>query len=333
LKLQIIDKNYAILDNQHPAAKGGGWIFVSFGMFLIILGVWAIFGLYIEGEYVIIIFGISTVFIGFICIRYYSYLEIDKISNKVYRYTIILGLYKWQRKAWDLDKIDKAEGDPDYFAGLLNRDLFNLKFISGETETALRLPLSTEAENYAKHFNLFIKGKYTTPGTINYFSSRLTKNPLKRREKVDPNSKVSSMIEVISYMWKKQGKFSGYIDGKKYLNKKQILQSFIEGNKCIDKKGYTLLILREDNVITYNDGEEVGCLKENKIFGKEYYDYDFKSKRKKLMPEYLICEFIKDKGIILDSKGSILLELKGNFDHLTNVDYFGIANEWIQIFS
>lgn len=141
------------------------------------------------------------------------------------------------------------------------------------------------------------------------------------------------MIEVISYVFKKKGKFSGYIDNKKYLNKKLKLQTFLEGNKFMDKKGYILLILREDNVITYNDGEEIGYLKDNKIFRYERY-YSFpESKHKHIIPEELLCEFIKDKGLILDSKGSLLVELKGNFDHLTNLDYFGIAGEFIEIFA
>jgi len=141
------------------------------------------------------------------------------------------------------------------------------------------------------------------------------------------------MIEVISYVWKKKGKLSGYVDGKKYLNRKQKLQSYLEGNKSVYKKGYVLLILRDDDVITYSDGEEVGYLKDNKIFRyKRYYSFP-ESKHKHIIPEELLCEFKKDKGVILDSKGSLLLELKGDFDHLTNLDYFGIAGEFLEIFA
>ena len=141
------------------------------------------------------------------------------------------------------------------------------------------------------------------------------------------------MIEVISYVWKKKGKFSGYVDDKKYLNKKQKLQTFLEGNKFMDKKGYSLLIIRDDDVITESDGTEIGYLKENKIFRYERY-YSFpESRHKHIIPEELLCEFKKDKGVILDSKGSLLLELKGDFDQLTNLDYFGIAGEFIEIFA
>lgn len=141
------------------------------------------------------------------------------------------------------------------------------------------------------------------------------------------------MIEVISYVWKKKGKFSGYIDDRKYLNKKQKLQTFLEGNNFKDKKGYILLILREDDVITESDGTEIGYLKDNKIFRYERY-YSFpESRHKHIIPEELLCEFKKDKGVILDSKGSLLLELKGDFDHLTNLDYFGIAGEFLEIFA
>ena len=143
------------------------------------------------------------------------------------------------------------------------------------------------------------------------------------------------MIEVISHAWNKKGKFSGYIDGKKHLNKKQKLQSSLEGNKFMDKKGYILLILREDDVITDSDGTEIGYLKDSKIFQSERYVEveDEVGSSKFLIPEELLCEIMKDKGVILDSKGSLILELKGNFDHLTNLDYFGIAGEFLEIFA
>lgn len=123
------------------------------------------------------------------------------------------------------------------------------------------------------------------------------------------------MIEVLN----KKGKLVGYIDGKKYLNKKKKLLGYIENNEFKDKSSYTLLILTEDGNITWNEGEKQGWLEEGKI----YSSFDNK----------IVFEYKKDKGQILDSDGNIVLYFKGDFDNLDEVDFFGIAGQYLELFS
>lgn len=59
------------------------------------------------------------------------------------------------------------------------------------------------------------------------------------------------MIEVFN----KKMKLIGFIDGKKYLNKKRKLIGFLENNEFKDETGSTLLILQDNGVITWNEGE------------------------------------------------------------------------------
>ena len=51
-------------------------------------------------------------------------------------------------------------------------------------------------------------------------------------------------------------KLEGYIDGKRYLDRKKKVWGYLEGNIAKDKEGYPLLILRENGMITWNEGEE-----------------------------------------------------------------------------
>ncbi|MFX1296770.1 MAG: hypothetical protein ACFFD2_18180 [Promethearchaeota archaeon] len=128
------------------------------------------------------------------------------------------------------------------------------------------------------------------------------------------------MIECLN----KKEKVEGYVDGKQYLDKKKRLQGFLEQNSVKDKNGYILLILRENNVITLNEEleyEEMGYLKENKIYNKN---------------NGLIFEFLKDKREILDRIGKIVLFLKGTaneIEKLNNIDFFGIATIFLELFS
>jgi len=123
------------------------------------------------------------------------------------------------------------------------------------------------------------------------------------------------MIEVLN----RKDKLEGYIDGKKYLNKKKKLLGFIENNEFKDKTGYTLLILTENGEITWNEGEKQGWLEEGKI----YSSFD----------ERLLFEFKRDKGQILDSDGNVVLYFKGDFEKLDDVDFFGIAGQYLGLFS
>ncbi len=123
------------------------------------------------------------------------------------------------------------------------------------------------------------------------------------------------MIEVFN----KKDKLEGYIDGKKYLNKKKKLFGFIENNEFKDKSGYTLLILKDNGVITWNEGEKKGYIKDGKI----YSSFD----------DRLLYEFKKDKGEILDSDGKVVFYFKGDFEKLENVDFFGIAGQFLELFA
>jgi hypothetical protein len=125
------------------------------------------------------------------------------------------------------------------------------------------------------------------------------------------------MIEVYNYRFKKD-KIDGYINGKEYLNTKKKLKAYLEGNNFYQGADL-LLILREDGVITYSDGDEQGNLKDGKI-----YTYQGGG---------LLYEFSKDEGLILDSDKNTLLELKGNVKDLDDLDFFGISAYFLELFS
>lgn len=116
----------------------------------------------------------------------------------------------------------------------------------------------------------------------------------------------------------KKHKVFGYIDGNRYLNKKKRLSGFLEANTAKDKNGYPLLILMENGDITYNEGERVGNLENNKI-----YSYD----------GTLIFELSKEKNAILDSNGEAILYFKGDIEELGASDFFGIAAIYLELFA
>ena len=116
-------------------------------------------------------------------------------------------------------------------------------------------------------------------------------------------------------------KLEGYIDGKRYLDRKKKVWGYLEGNIAKDKEGYPLLILREDGMITWNEGEEQGYMKENKIF---------------LPNNELLYEFLKDKRLIQNSQEEIVLQLVGTtreIEELGNLDFFGIAAVILELFA
>ncbi|MFX1504314.1 MAG: hypothetical protein ACFFDH_25365 [Promethearchaeota archaeon] len=123
------------------------------------------------------------------------------------------------------------------------------------------------------------------------------------------------MIEVLN----NKEKLIGFIDGKKFLNKKKKLAGFLENNEFKDKTGYTLLILKDNGEITWNEGETQGYIKEGKI----YSSFD----------DRVLFEFNKENGKILDSDGDIVLYLKGDFEALNDKDFFGIAGHFLELFA
>jgi len=116
-------------------------------------------------------------------------------------------------------------------------------------------------------------------------------------------------------------KVEGYIDGKRYLNRKKKLWGYLDGNTAKDKEGYLLLILRDDGIITWNEGEEQGSLKDNKIY---------------TLDDKLLYEFLKEKRQIIGIDRTPALYLEGpthEIEQLTNIDFFGIAAIILELFS
>ena len=123
------------------------------------------------------------------------------------------------------------------------------------------------------------------------------------------------MIEILN----KKIKLIGFVEGKKYLNKKKKLIGFIENNEFKDKTGYTLLILQDNGVITWNEGEQQGYIKEGKIYSS--------------LDDRVLFEFKKEIKKILDSNGDTVLYLKGNLESLEDEDFFGIAGQFLELFA
>lgn len=124
------------------------------------------------------------------------------------------------------------------------------------------------------------------------------------------------MIEVYDYKYSK-GKIAGYVDGTTYLDKKKRVKAQLEGNEFI-AHDQTLLILRDDGVITYSEGEEQGYIKDGRIYW---------------ISDELLYEFSKEEGKILDSRGNVALKLKGDYEKLDDRDFFGIAGYFLELFA
>jgi len=123
------------------------------------------------------------------------------------------------------------------------------------------------------------------------------------------------MIEVFD----RKMKLVGFIEGKKYLNKKKKLIGFLENKEFKDNAGYTLLILQDNGVITWNEGEQQGYIKEGKIYSS--------------IDDRVLFEFKKENEKILDSNGDIVLNLKGDLESLEDEDFFGIAGQFLELFA
>ena len=123
------------------------------------------------------------------------------------------------------------------------------------------------------------------------------------------------MIEVLN----KKEKLEGFIDGKKYMNKKKKIIGFLENNEFKDKSNYTLLILKDNGAITWSEGQQQGYLKEGKIYSS--------------LNDSPLFEFKKEDGIIIDSEGETVLYLKGDLESLEDDDFFGIAAQFLELFS
>ncbi len=113
------------------------------------------------------------------------------------------------------------------------------------------------------------------------------------------------MIEVFN----KKHKRTGYIDGKKYLNKKKKLLGFLEENVVKKMDGFPLLMLDKHNTIRADDGFQYGFILKSKICNDDG-------------PIFM---FSKEKGEILNSDGEVILYLEGDIENIEDLDFFGIA--------
>ena len=118
------------------------------------------------------------------------------------------------------------------------------------------------------------------------------------------------MLEV----YNKKHKMIGYIDGKKYLDKKKRKIGFLEGNIVKNKNGFNLMKLDEHNNILGFSNSQIGFVLDSKI-GTD---------------EGPMCEISKEKGAILDPEGEVLLSLEGNYETLELMDYFGICATYLK---
>ncbi|MFX0019321.1 MAG: hypothetical protein ACFFBT_00805 [Promethearchaeota archaeon] len=124
------------------------------------------------------------------------------------------------------------------------------------------------------------------------------------------------MIEVYDYKYSK-GKLAGYIDGTNYLDKKKRVKAQLEGNEFV-AHDQILLILKDDGVITYSEGEEQGYIKDGRIYW---------------INDELLYEFSKEEGNILDSNQKVVLKLEGDYKKLDDRDFFGIAGYFLELFA
>ncbi|MFX0125108.1 MAG: hypothetical protein ACFFAE_15865 [Candidatus Hodarchaeota archaeon] len=160
---QIYDENQAVLVCQKKNIK-------IVGIALIIIGI-ITFGLmlpYTDPIHIPIvsILPFAIILFGFFVIFYKTSVIIDRSKGKVIRQTNLFGFYNWVRNVWDLEKIRKLEReywgydveDPAY-------NYFYLTFFDQKDKVTI-FRSGFEYENIIKHFNLFLKGKYSEPSII-----------------------------------------------------------------------------------------------------------------------------------------------------------------------
>lgn len=150
------------------------------------------------------------------------------------------------------------------------------------------------------------------------------------------------MIEVLN----SRNKLIAYIEGTQYLDAKQRLCGYLEGNSAKSKSGASLLSLQDTGtIIDLKEGTRALC-RNNKIYHLTAKHLEKLSKmiKKGLLPEEtlsalpepvlaqfpdaLLYQFSGNKIQILDSKQRPVLNLKGppdEIDHLGNLELFGIA--------
>ncbi len=122
--------------------------------------------------------------------------------------------------------------------------------------------------------------------------------------------KMNKMIEVFD----KKHKRMGYIDGKKYLNKKKKLLGFLEENVVKRMNGSPIFMLDKHKSIKSNGGSKYGFILDSKICDDNGP----------------IFEFSKEKGEIYNSERNTVLYLEGDLEKIEDVDFCGIATIYLK---
>ena len=99
------------------------------------------------------------------------------------------------------------------------------------------------------------------------------------------------------------------------FNKKGKLIGYLEDSKVKDKNGLTLLRMDSHNDIFFGN-DQVGFILDSKIYYREY-------------PTFVIS---KEKGIILDPEGNVILVLRGDLKKIGDLEYFGITTTFLESF-
>ena len=99
--------------------------------------------------------------------------------------------------------------------------------------------------------------------------------------------------------------------------KEKEIKAQLEGNEFV-ADDQILLILRDDGIITYSEGEEQGYIRDGRIYR---------------INDELLYEFSKHEGKILDSRGNVALKLEGDYEKLDYRDFFGIAGYFLELFA
>ncbi len=122
------------------------------------------------------------------------------------------------------------------------------------------------------------------------------------------------MIEIVN----KKTDFGGFVDGDKYLRQDMNIAGYLDGNEYKWSGGETLLILKPNGEITFIDGDFAGTLKSGQIFDER---------------GGLLYKFFKRGAKVLDDKGEIALELKGDVRALGDREFFGIVAHFLELFA
>lgn len=111
------------------------------------------------------------------------------------------------------------------------------------------------------------------------------------------------LIEVLNNKKKR----IGFIEGKKFFNKKHELIGYLEGNIVKNNNGHNLLRLDQHDDI-FLGSEPVGYILDSKIF----------------IREEPIFEISKEAKKITSNQNKDALFLRGNGQTIDDIDYFGI---------